>query len=177
MKALELMTRAMLTNVNVRRELHGDQNQLAVDLDFSADIPVSKLVGIKGTDFDVEAYQRLMWKREGQAANTEPVPVTFTNSDMKFAGGATKEQIVEISEPLGDETQVNSLFRTTTAKVREVKITSLKPSFVVTLKFQVQCEASGDTVKVLSEAYVDGHVHLKIEPAPQELDMDDDEAA
>ena len=69
---MNLETRASITNVNPRGELHGEERELACDVNLTAEVPLSKIVGLlHEAGIDADDFQKMYW-----SADNNPVPKT-----------------------------------------------------------------------------------------------------
>ena len=137
-------TPALMRNINIRKERHGDEVELGADINLEVNLPLSILEVLAVDQVD---WKNTFWSKDG-------IPLVTGVTSIKF--GREFENIRARIWFDGEEGDVT---------LRETKIKKIsaapQPGSRVMLTLQIQCAPSAEDVAMLTEAYLDDiHVAL-----------------
>ena len=138
---------AAITNLNQRKELHGDEVELGIDLNMKVEVKSEVLKPLVGNEDDITAR---LWDEKGS-------PRFVAIKDM------------EIECTLEDYTLVMPGVKYKPVKIKKFKFKP-RAGFMADLTFQIQLSSvEPDDVNALSKDYIKDSVKVTIETDQQEL--------
>lgn len=164
---------AEVINLNVRREKHGDEHQLAVDVKFEAQAGNEILDSLeKGLR---EALFRKPGKGEQQALPIDGNPLTAVKFPA-LAPVSLQHEFTGYEVEITGELEASEAVALVDAKIKKITAAPLEGGSV-TLTFTASAEAEPDDLAVLAERLVLGSVRLTLTPPANQAEEEQQDAA